>query len=101
VLATCPTVMIGDNIKNVARKAGKDLGISIVAEMTNGLRPKSPAEVVDDLYSILCRGARPAAADRDVTRRINLVGIELSAGERMEVEQVLAAMGVHINAALS
>src|SRR5262249_33976265 len=28
VLSTCPTVMIGDNVKNVARKAGKDLKIN-------------------------------------------------------------------------
>src|SRR5262249_32727860 len=86
VLSTCPTVMIGDNVKNVARKAGKDLKINIVAESTNGLRPKSPAEVVDDLYSILCRGALPPPPELDRTRRINLVGIELNPQERAEVE---------------
>ncbi len=101
VLATCPTVMIGDNVKNVVRKAGRDLGVNVVAEMTNGLRPKSPAEVVDDLYSILCRGARPAPPELDLARRLNLVGIQLSADERAEVEAVLAAMGMTVNVMLS
>src|SRR5262249_48751413 len=57
VLSTCPTVMIGDNLKNVARKAGRDLGANVVAEVTHGLRPKSPAEIVDTCYAMLCRGA--------------------------------------------
>lgn len=101
VLATCPTVMIGDNVKNVVRKAGKDLGINVVAEMTNGLRPKSPAEVVDDLYWLLCRGARPAPPGVDLARRINLVGIQLSAEERAEIEATCAVMGVTINVVLN
>lgn len=101
VLSTCPTVMIGDNVKNVVRKAGKDLGINIVAELTNGLRPKSPAEVVDNLYSLLCRGAQPAPPELDLARRINLVGLQLSAAERAEIETVLAAMNLTINATLN
>jgi hypothetical protein len=99
VLATCPTVMIGDNIKNVARKAGKDLGTNVVAETTNGLRPKSPAEIVDDTYWLLAKSA-PAAVG-DVSKRINLVGIGLTPPERTEVEGVLAAMGLHLNAVLN
>src|SRR5262249_13708642 len=101
VLSTCPTVMIGDNVKNVARKAGRDLGINIVAESTNGLRPKSPAEVVDDLYSILCRGAHPAPPEVARASRINLVGIELAPHERAEAEAVLAAMGLTVNVVLN
>jgi hypothetical protein len=101
VLATCPTVMIGDNIKNVARKAAKDLGINVVAELTNGLRPKSPAEVIDNLYSVLCRGAHAPAPDRDLRRRINLVGIQLSSEERGETETILNAMGLTVNVVLN
>ena len=101
VLATCPTVMIGDNVKNVVRKAGKDLGVNAVAEMTNGLRPKSPAEVVDDLYSLLCRGARAAAPEVDRARRINLVGMQLAPPERAEIEATLTAMGLTVNVVLN
>ena len=73
VLSTCPTVMIGDNIKNVTRKTAKQLGMRAVAQITHGLKPKSPAEVVDKLYTTLCRTAAPAQGD--VSRRVNLVGI--------------------------
>ncbi len=101
VLSTCPTVMIGDNVKNVVRKAGKDLGINAVAELTNGLRPKSPAEVVDDLYALLCRGARPSPGGTDLSMRINLIGIDLGPGERSEIETALESMGLTINAVLN
>ena len=99
VLATCPTVMIGDNIKNVARKAGKDLGTNVVAEMTNGLRPKSPAEIVDDCYVMLSRSATPATGD--VEKRVNFVGMRMSAAERAEAEGVLSAMGLTLNVVLN
>lgn len=101
VLSTCPTVMIGDNVKNVVRKAGKDLGVNVVAEMTNGLKPKSPAEVVDNLYTLLCRGARPAAADLDLEGRVNLVGIDLAPAERREIEAGLQGLGLTLNVVLN
>ncbi len=101
VLATCPTVMIGDNVKNVVRKASTELGVNVVAEMTNGLRPKSPAEVVDNLYALLCRGAHPVPPELELARRINLVGIELAPDERAEIEAVLAAMQLTVNAVLN
>jgi hypothetical protein len=101
VLATCPTVMIGDNIKNVVRKAGKDFGVNAVSEMTNGLRPKSPAEVVDDLYTLLSRGARAPSDPQGLERRVNLVGIDMSARERAEIEAGLQAMGIAVNAVLN
>ncbi|MBI3782624.1 MAG: hypothetical protein HY270_04410, partial [Deltaproteobacteria bacterium] len=101
VLATCPTVMIGDNIKNVARKAAKDLGINVVAEMTNGLRHKSPAEVVDNLYSVLSRGAKSPPPELDRRTRVNLVGIQLSPPERAETETILQAMGLTVNVVLN
>lgn len=101
VLATCPTVMIGDNVKNVVRKAGKDLGVNAVAELTNGLRPKSPAEVVDDLYSLLCRGARPSRSEDDRDKRINLIGIDLHPRERAEIETGLQRLGLTINSVLN
>ena len=101
VLATCPTVMIGDNIKNVVRKAGKDFGVAAVSEMTNGLRPKSPAEVVDDLYSLLTRGARTPTDGADVRTRINLVGMSMTPAERAEIETGLQGMGLTLNAVLN
>ena len=101
VLSTCPTVMIGDNVKNVVRKAGRDFGVNAVSEMTNGLRPKSPAEVVDDLYSLLSRGARPPATEVDLAKRINLVGIGMSAREQAEIATGLQALGLTINAVLN
>jgi hypothetical protein len=101
VLATCPTVMIGDNIKNVVRKAGKDFGVTAVSEMTNGLRPKSPAEVVDDLYSLLSRGGRAPTDGADLEKRINLVGMNMAPPERAEIETGLQAMGLTINAVLN
>jgi hypothetical protein len=101
VLSTCPTVMIGDNVKNVVRKAGKDLGVNAVAEMTNGLKPKSPAEVVDNLYTLLCRGARPPAAGLELERRVNLVGVDLAPRERSEIEAGLQALGLTLNVVLN
>jgi hypothetical protein len=101
VLSTCPTVMIGDNVKNVVRKAGRDFGVNAVSEMTNGLRPKSPAEVVDDLYSLLSRGARAAASEMELGKRLNLVGIGMSTRERAEIEMGLQALGLAINAVLN
>jgi nitrogenase molybdenum-iron protein alpha/beta subunit len=99
VLSTCPTVMIGDNIKNVARKAGRDLGIRVVAEVTHGLRPKSPAEIVDECYTMLIRGAERAG--EVAPGRFNLVGMTFTDAERREVEAVCAALGLALNVVLS
>lgn len=98
VLSTCPTVMIGDNIKNVARKAGRDLGVSVVPMITHGLKPKSPAEVVDDVYCALTAPSVPAEGDR--SRRINLVGMTLRPDERAEMTRIFAAMGVEVGVVL-
>lgn len=98
VLSTCPTVMIGDNIKNVTRKAGRELGVRAVAEITHGLKPKSPAEVVDQLYCTLSRPAEPDptwTAD-EVARRVALVGVSLRPDERAEVAAVLTALGFEL-----
>ena len=95
VLSTCPTVMIGDNVKNVARKAGRELGIRVVSQITHGLKPKSPAEVVDKLYKTLAKAAE--APSGDVGKRVNLVGIGMNRAERREIEAVLGAMGLAIN----
>ena len=102
VLSTCPTVMIGDNVKNVTRKAGKELGIKAVAQITHGLKPKSPAEVVDKLYTTLIRSADRAteAENPGFSRRINLVGIGMDRAERAEIQAVLAAMGLAVNVVL-
>ena len=99
VLSTCPTVMIGDNMKNVARKAGRDLGRDVVAQVTHGLRPKSPAEVLDDCYSLLCRGARRTR--EDVERRVNLVGIGMNPAEEAELREGLGALGLEVNVVLN
>jgi hypothetical protein len=103
VLSTCPTVMIGDNLKNVARKAARDLGIRVVAEVTHGLRPKSPAEIVDECYSMLIRGAEKAAESGEpaASGRFNLVGMTLTDAERAEVEAVCGRMGLTLNVVLS
>ena len=98
VLSTCPTVMIGDNIKNVTRKTAKQLGMRAVAQITHGLKPKSPAEVVDKLYTTLCRTAAPAQGD--VSRRVNLVGIGMDRRERAEIERVLGTLGLTVNVVL-
>lgn len=98
VLSTCPTVMIGDNVKNVTRKAGKALGIQAVAQITHGLKPKSPAEVVDKLYTTLIKSAK--RAEGDVSKRVNLVGIGMDRREKAEISKVLGAMGLQINAVL-
>ena len=101
VLSTCPTVMIGDNIKNVASKAAADLQANVVAEITHGLRPKSPAEIVDLGYTLLTRGAAPAAIpDETRARRVNLVGFDLYSDERREFEGALAELGIGVNTAL-
>lgn len=98
VLSTCPTVMIGDNIRNVARKAGRDLGCRIVAQITHGLKPKSPAEVVDDLYCTLVEPAAPAGDER--RGAVNLVGMGLRSHERAEIAEVLAGMGLRLHVVL-
>jgi hypothetical protein len=98
VLSTCPTVMIGDNIKNVTRKASKELGVRAVAQITHGLKPKSPAEVVDKLYTTLIKQAQ--RAEGEVSKRVNLVGIGMDRRERREIEDVLAAMGLTVNTVL-
>ena len=99
VLSTCPTVMIGDNVVNVSRKAARDLGIRVEAEVTHGLKPKSPAEIVDVVYSLLARASRPTRDDRQ--RRINLVGISLQAGEQAELAAGFAALGLTLNTVLN
>lgn len=100
ILSTCPTVMIGDNIKQVSRKAAKDLGVRISAELTHGLKPKSPAEIVDDCYTMLCRSAaEPQHLER--ARRVNLVGVNLDDSEQLEIEQGLAQLGLTLNVVLS
>ena len=98
VLSTCPTVMIGDNVKNVARKAGRDLGLDVVPMITHGLKPKSPAEVVDDLYVALTKAAKRPDGDR--SRRVNVVGMSLRPEERAEIEAVFAAMGLQVGVVL-
>ncbi len=101
VLSTCPTVMIGDNVKNVTRKTARTLGCDAVAQLTHGLKPKSPAEVVDDLYCTLTRAAvaDPARTDGRLMR-INLVGMGLRPDERAEMRDVLGAMGVEVGVVL-
>ena len=99
VLATCPTVMIGDDVRNVARRVARKLGANVVAEQTNGLKPKSPAQVVDELYALLCRGAAPS--DGHVERRVNIVGVRLFDDERAEIEATLGAMGLELNVVLA
>jgi hypothetical protein len=98
VLSTCPTVMIGDNIKNVARKAGRDLGINVVSQITHGLKPKSPAEVVDDLYVTLTKASPAGSGDR--SRRVNVVGMSLRPDERAEITAVFAMMGLEVGVVL-
>ncbi|MCO4763093.1 MAG: hypothetical protein KC502_16365 [Myxococcales bacterium] len=98
VLSTCPTVMIGDNIKNVTRKTARKLGIDAVAQLTHGLKPKSPAEVVDDLYCTLTKAAKVPEGDRSHT--VNLVGMGLRTDERMEITAVLEAMGIAVGVVL-
>lgn len=98
VLSTCPTVMIGDNIKNVTRKTAKSLGMAAVAQITHGLKPKSPAEVVDKLYTTLCKRAAPASGD--VSGRVNLVGIGMDRGERAEIERILGDLNLTVNVVL-
>ena len=98
VLSTCPTVMIGDNVKNVVRKAARDLDFRVVSEVTHGLKPQSPAEVVDTVYKLLT--AASVRTLEDVSRRVNLVGLSLDAGEKTEIEAGLAALGLTLNATL-
>lgn len=98
VLSTCPTVMIGDNIAQVTRKAARDLGVRAVCRLTHGLKPKSPAEVIDDLYSTLVAGAQRASGD--VSRAVNLVGVSLQPGERAEIEAILGELGLRLNVVL-
>ncbi len=98
VLSTCPTVMIGDNIKNVTSKASRELGVRAVAQITHGLKPKSPAEVVDVLYCTLAAAAEKGDASRQ--RRLNLVGISLDRDERAEFEAIAGAMGLELNAVI-
>lgn len=99
VLSTCPTVMIGDNVKNITRKTARKLGCDAVAQMTHGLKPKSPAEVVDDLYCTLTKAAKEGTgARRD--RTVNLVGMGLRPDERVEIRSVLGAMDIDVGVVL-
>lgn len=99
VLSTCPTVMIGDNLKNVARKAGRDLGVRVVAEATHGLRPVSPAEVVDVVFTLLASGGDPGELDR--RGRVVVAGMEWRPEEREELERGLGLLGLELHALLS
>lgn len=99
VLSTCPTVMIGDNLRNVAQKTGQRLGIRVVAEVTHGLRPQSPAEIVDTVYTTLTRASRPTLDD--VGRRVVLAGLDLRPEERAEIEAVLTRLGLTLGAVLN
>ncbi|HAN32590.1 MAG TPA: hypothetical protein DCQ06_13420 [Myxococcales bacterium] len=94
VLSTCPTVMIGDNIKNVTRKAARELGIRAVAEITHGLKPKSPAEVVDKLYCTLSRAA--PSPETPPTDTVALAGISLRPAERAELEVGFEKLGLKL-----
>ncbi|MGM0576058.1 MAG: nitrogenase component 1 [Myxococcota bacterium] len=98
VLSTCPTVMVGDNIANVSRRANEESGARVAWRITHGLKPKSPAEVVDDCYSMLCSQA--AAPEGSVEGRVNLVGVRAEPAEREEIESVLAELGVDVNVVL-
>ncbi|MSQ82911.1 MAG: hypothetical protein EXR77_08345 [Myxococcales bacterium] len=62
VLSTCPTVMIGDNIKQVSRKAAKDLGCASAPRLPTGSSPSRPLK----LWTIAtpCCAARPANRNR-------------------------------------
>ncbi len=99
VLSTCPTVMIGDNVVNVARKAARDLGIRVEAESTHGLKPRSPAEILDTVYTLLARASQPTLADRQ--RRVNLVGLSVQPDEREELDAGFAALGLTLNTVLN
>ncbi len=98
VLSTCPTVMIGDNLRNIAKKAGRDLGVRVEAELTHGLRPVSPAEVVDKVFALLARASQPSGVD--VSRRVNLVGFDLRGEELAEIRDGLGELGLTLNAVL-
>lgn len=99
VLSTCPTVMIADNMKNVCREAARQLDANIVGQITHGLKPKSPAEVVDQLFVLLAESNRPSTAD--VEGRVNLVGFGLTNAEEREVRAVLGALNITVNAVLN
>lgn len=99
VLSTCPTVMIGDNLRAIAKKAGRELDLRVEAELTHGLRPVSPAEVVDKVFMLLARASQPSGVE--VARRVNLVGFDLRPEELAELRDGLAALGLTLNAVLS
>lgn len=99
VLSTCPTVMIGDNLKNVSKKAGRDLGVRVVSEATHGLRPVSPAEVVDVVFTLLASGG--AVGEDDRTGRVVLAGMDLAEPEQQEIADGLQALGLTLHAVLS
>ena len=92
VLSTCPTVMIGDNLRNIAKKSGRELGMRVEAELTHGLRPVSPAEVVDKVFGLLARASQPTGVE--VRRRVNLVGFDLGPNELAEIRDGLGELGL-------
>jgi nitrogenase molybdenum-iron protein alpha/beta subunit len=99
VLATCPTVMIGDDVVRVARAAEAKLGVRVAAAVTHGLKTRSPAQVIDECYTMLARAA--VRATGDVSRRVNLVGMDLYPRELAEMRAVLAGLGLELNAVVT
>ena len=98
VLSTCPTVMVGDNIKNVTRKAAKDLNIKVVCQITHGLSPKSPAEVVDKFFVLLSQYAERSDINRKM--RVNLVGMGARPNETIEFKNILSEFGITVNSVI-
>jgi nitrogenase molybdenum-iron protein alpha/beta subunit len=98
VLSTCATVMIGDDVRGVARAASARLGVPVAAAVTHGLKTRSPAQVIDECYGLLMAAARRATGD--VAGRVNLVGFDFDEEELAEVRDVLARLGLTLNVAL-
>jgi hypothetical protein len=99
VLTTCSTVLIGDDVAGIVDAASGETGIPMVAVKTHGLRPRSPAEIIDQVYALLVQGAAPS--DRDRARRLNLVGFRMTAREHAELTAGLQAQGLTIHATLN
>ena len=90
--------MVGDDIKNITAKTAQSLQTDVVSQITHGLSPKSPAEIVDKFYLLLSQHA--TRTSKNVSKRVNLVGLGSWDKETEEIQQTLQKLGITVNSVI-
>lgn len=100
VLSTCLSEMVGAVLDPVCADVESDTGVRVIGLKTSGLKPMSQAAIVDWLAETLVRefgvfGPTDPSA-------LNLVGFQTAPHHplRKELDEVLDAMGLRLNAAI-